>query len=159
MTSVRTRAQTSRAAHPAPSRRAPVGDAPRLRTFRRIAVPADGDCLFHAVNAAMRHTSGWRRQAANATTRSPPTVADMRRDVAARLRRQRLPRVATRAATPGAWAETEEVIAIASLYHVRLRVWEGANQMWITFGEDAHPLLYLRNIGNVHFEALVPAGT
>ena len=64
---------------------------------------------------------------------------------------------AARACRPGSWAENDEVLAAALEFDVRIRVWEGSNRMWITFGDgSANPLLYMYNDANVHFEPLEP---
>ena len=88
-------------------------------------------------------------------------AAELRLRVAERMRRTATTpaqhRAAARAKRNGAWAEHEEVGAAAAECGVRIRVWEGHNGMWTTFGDDdGAPLVYMCNPNNAHFEAIEP---
>lgn len=91
-----------------------------------------------------------------------PTASALRKRIARRLENttpasEAQRQAARRARRPGAWAETEEVAAAAKELGVRIRIWETANGMWITFGDDTAPLVYMQNVANAHFEAMIPA--
>ena len=122
-----------------------------LKTFRLVRVPGDGDCFFHSLVLGLTR----------AKRGNPLTTSRARERVAERLREQYGPdsKHARRASTRGRWAHHEEVAAAAHVFGVCIRVWEGANRMWITFGNDKHPRIYLHNARNVHFDLIVPALT
>lgn len=141
------------------------------KAFRRISVPSDGDCFYHSLHECLKlahlpapPVSEIRRRVARQLTSSATTAAERR--------------AAGRAAHTGSWAENEEVAAAAREFGVYIRVWEGHNRMWVTFGspsgnpsggrsqggdqgwskKQARPklLLYMHNPHNVHFEPIVP---
>ena len=125
---------------------------PRPKLFRRIRVPSDGNCFYHALRECLA--------IANVPAASLDTKA-LRMRVERRLRTKPTCAAQTaavrRARTDGAWAESEEVLAAAEEFQLRIRVWEGANQMWITFGDGGEraPVVYMHNPLNVHFEPIV----
>ena len=116
----------------------------RMCRFRRVRVAADGDCFYHALAYALLRID--HREYAS---------TDMRNRVAARLMQQGMHDAARRARKRGMWAEHEEVGAAAVAFGVHIRVWEGVNNMWVSFGESTHPDVLLYNAHNAHFEPLV----
>ena len=127
----------------------PPVDRRARRRFVRYATPHDGNCFFHAL-----------RKGLQLLRVDAPSAAELRRRVSDRMRRGAATpaqhAAAVRASTDRAWAEQEEVSAAAAECGVRIRVWEGHNDMWVTFGDDAAPLVYLYNSSNTHFDAIRP---
>lgn len=99
--------------------------------FRVVRVPGDGNCFYHAVISAMR--------AKGINGKCPATMLSLRSLVAKYIERSDKSnagqRAALRAARTGVWAENEEVGATAAVLGLRIKVWEGVNGMWVTFGE------------------------
>ena len=123
----------------------------KTRRFRRFHSPSDGDCFFHSLQTCLALCG--HEHAALTSSQLRAKVAKHMRDTA-RTDAQR--RAAARAKLPGTWAEHEEVAAAASAFGLRIRVWEGHNRMWVTFGDDAAPLVHMMNRYNSHFEAIAP---
>lgn len=123
--------------------------------FIRVRVPSDGDCFFHALSVCLSHVRK------NKTTAMREALArhqflQLRRARTAH-HRQQLAHSMQRL-SDGAWAEHDEVIAAARLYAVNIRVFEGPNHMWISFGDESKPTIYMINERNVHFEPLLRRG-
>jgi hypothetical protein len=127
------------------------------KRFARVRTPMDGSCFYHALRMGL----------AREGVPNPPSVPSLRKSVSERLAREadgaangaarREAQRAAKRAKDGAWAENEEVSAAAEEVGVRIRVWEGANGMWVTFGSDASPItLCMHNPRNDHFELIVP---
>ena len=120
--------------------------------FARVRVPGDGDCFFHALAFCLGKAQTDPRAMRAALARYQ--LSQLRRARGAHHRHQ-LARSIQRL-HDGAWAEHEEVAAAARLYARHIRVYEGVNRMWISFGDEArHPTVYMLNERNVHFEPLV----
>ena len=105
------------------------------KEFRRIAVPSDGDCFFHAMHECLKNSCvGQTRRA----------LLEIRRRVASWLNANATSasrqNAARRAGQGGSWAESEEVTAAAYEFGVKIKVWESANRMWI----DLEMILLLR---------------
>jgi hypothetical protein len=116
-----------------------------MTRYRRVIVPGDGDCFYHALAIGLLRAQGLRVR-----------VATMRARVAAYLRARRRVVAAARAARPHAWAQDEEVAAAARIFHVCIKCWEGVNKMWVTFGDEANSVIRLYNPFNTHFDYLLP---
>ena len=103
--------------------------------YRKIACPADGMCFYHAVAACLNHGAPRKLWTAGRVhkivSHSQPNVART-------------------------WADDSDVTTTARVLSCNIKVWEGANRMWISFGEESHAPILLYNPGNVHYEALVP---
>lgn len=122
---------------------------PKGRTFRRIAdVPSDGSCFYHSMHWALRDMD-----------REAPPTPTIRRMVAQHLRKKgsRAQTEAYARAASNEWAQAEEVAAAADVFRVQIRVWEGVNKMWVTFGSNERaPTVYMHNPHNVHFDPIAP---
>ena len=103
--------------------------------YRKIACPPDGMCFYHAVANCLNHRArceAW-------------TAGKLYKMVA-----ENHPNVAR------TWADDSDVSTTARVLCLNIWVWEGANRMWISFGEDSHTKINLYNPHNVHYDALVP---
>ena len=54
----------------------------------------------------------------------------------------------------GSWAEDSDVSALSNILKINIKIWEGKNNMWITFGNYKRKI-YLYNEHNQHFDALI----
>jgi hypothetical protein len=102
--------------------------------YRKIACSADGMCFYHAVANCLNHRA---RDEAWTAARIHEMVAQSHPDVAQ------------------TWADDSDVSTTARVLRLNIWVWEGANRMWIRFGEDSHLRIRLYNPKNIHYEALV----
>lgn len=124
-------------------------------------VPADGDCLYHAVAAADDNvpSAAWLRQALGEyilTHRNEPRYTN-------RYDQSVISEVARRVATPGTWGESEELELLADMLnrciavhtpHAVQQFLPGVGQCNNTLNACVNPIR-LYNASNVHFDAII----
>lgn len=111
--------------------------------FELIRQPQDGNCFFHSVSFLLNYHKIYKL-----------SQADLRSILSRHYLKKNNPRQKT-IKKDSVWAETEDVITLSNLLNVNIKIWEDENKMWVTFGRDYKKSVYLRNIGNVHFDALI----
>ena len=122
--------------------------------FARVRVPSDGDCFFHTLAICLKHADKPTRDARTLRTALARYQAAQLRRARSAHHRAQLVRSVQRL-RGNEWAEHDEVAAAAHLHGLHIRVFEGANRMWISFGNTSHPTVYVLNARNDHFEPLV----
>ena len=111
--------------------------------FRRIRQPMDGNCFFHSVSYLLNYYKIYDL-----------SHLDLRQIVAKYYIKRLKEDKANHILISGTWAETEDVIATSNALRISIRVWEGRNKMWITFG-NYKKKIYLHNKDNCHFDSLI----
>ena len=111
--------------------------------FELIRQPQDGNCFFHSMSFQLNYHKIYNL-----------THADLRSLLSRHYSKNNNSRQEI-IKQDSIWAETEDVVALSNLLKVNIKVWEDENKMWVTFGRNYNKSVYLRNIGNVHFDALI----
>lgn len=109
-----------------------------------IKQPMDGNCFFHSVAYLLKYYKLFEL-----------THVDLRNIVARYYFKKKKIRSYEKIKRNYSWAETEDVIVLSNILHIDIKIWESANKTWITFGRDYNKKIYIRNIDNYHFDALI----
>ena len=111
--------------------------------FKKIPQPYDGNCFFHSIAYLLFYF-----KIANTNHET------VRKKVSNYYFKKNDFSNAKRISKLSEWATDYEVIATSHIYKVRIKVWEGKNNMWVTFG-SYKPVIYIYNKENIHFEPLI----
>ena len=112
--------------------------------YRVVKQPMDGNCFFHSVAYLLKYYKLFEL-----------THADLRNIVARYYLKKKKFSLHEKIKRNYSWAETEDVIALSNILNIDIKIWESANKAWITFGRDYKKQIYIRNIDNYHFDALI----
>jgi hypothetical protein len=116
----------------------------RKREFMRIRQPKDGNCFYHSISFLLKHHDYCIM-----------SHDKIRERVALYFQHKKQMETSRRVRKSQTWAENEEVMAVSNIFNITVKVWEGVNNMWITFGKRKRKMIYLYNPENIHFDALV----
>lgn len=111
--------------------------------FKRVKQPTDGNCFFSSVSYLLNYYKIYDL--------SPSDLRKLVSNYHVKHKNEKRHQIVK---IKGNWATHEDVIAMSNVLKINIKVWETANNMWITFGEYTNKI-YILNTGNVHFDALI----
>tara|TARA_B110001450_G_C17167065_1_gene297737 strand:+ start:11 stop:370 length:360 start_codon:yes stop_codon:yes gene_type:complete len=111
--------------------------------YKVVPQPEDGNCFFHAISFLLQ-----RYEIMNVDHKK------LRSLLSSYYHKKKNIKKSIAIAKDGVWADDEDVCATSHITGVNIRVWEGHNKRWITFG-NYKSKIYIINKNNCHFESLI----